>query len=145
MSGGAARALCFSLLLSTPLRAAPPALEAQLDCEPVSRPGRVLCEVKSRARAGTLVWSDVLVVRAPDFARPLRSRVLTELLAKDSAVLTSRKLALVATAPGQGRLELLVRAVICRAGGGEPSCSAETVTVTTWLSVAAPPAPRPGP
>ncbi len=94
-----------------------PVLAAELECQRASRPGRILCELSTRAQSGKLVWSDALVVRAPEFARPLRSRFVAQ-LDPSGAASASAKLALVAASAGQGKLELLARAVVCRAGSG---------------------------
>lgn len=131
------------------LRADPPALEAHVECERTAQPGRVLCELTCHARHGTLVWSDALVVRAPDFAGPLRSRVLVQLGAPGApgaAELVSSKLALVATRAGEGTLELLVRGVVCRARTRESrvlpdGCAPESVAVSTLVRVAGAAAP----
>ena len=50
-------------------------ISAKLACRPERSPGRVLCELSVAARGGRLEWADALVVSAPEFARPLQSRV----------------------------------------------------------------------
>ncbi len=114
-------------------------LEATAHCERAPGPGRVLCDVSAKPGSGRLMWSDVLVVRAPEFARPLRSRVVLVLGASSEA---AAKLALVATQAGQGKLELLVRAVICRASDASAQgCKTVSQPVSVALEVG--PAPSP--
>jgi hypothetical protein len=114
--------------------AAEPALTAQLSCQAAAGPGRILCELKTQARSGKLVWSDALVVRAPGFARPLRSRFVAQ-LDSSGAPNASAKLALVASAAGQGKLELLARGVVCRPGASGEWCAPEVFPVTALIEV----------
>ncbi len=110
-------------------------LEATAHCERAVGPGRVLCEVSVKPTAGRLVWSDVLVVRAPEFARPLRSRVAFVLGAAPTTA--AAKLALVATQAGQGKLELLLRGVICQdaQAGAAQGCRAVAQPLSMALEV----------
>ncbi len=129
-----------AVLCAGPVCADGSGLEATAHCEPAPGPGRVLCEVSAKPGSGRLVWSDVLVVRAPEFARPLRSRVLLVLGSSPEAA--AAKLALVATQAGQGKLELLVRGVICRASdAGAQGCKTVSQPVNAVLEVG--PAPSP--
>lgn len=125
-------------MLSPSARADPPALAADLSCERVAAPGRVVCQLTANATSGKLVWSDVLVVRAPGFARPLRSRVVA---AASEPGVAAAKLALVATEPGSGTLEVLLRGVVCRAGPSGESCASEVLAASAAVEVgpAAPP------
>ena len=116
------------------------ALTAQLVCQRAAAPGRILCELTTRARSGKLVWSDALVVSAPVFARPLRSRSVAELDAS-GAPRASSKLALVALSTGEGTLEVLARAVVCREGTNGEWCSPEVLPLTAPI-VVGPVAPR---
>ena len=137
------RAWATTLIVGcTVLRAAPvcadgSGLEVAAHCDRAPAPGRVLCEVSAKPRSGRLVWSDVLVVRAPEFARPLRSRVLAVL--GTSPELATAKLALVAVQPGQGRLDLLVRGVICQAANAAQGCKAVSQPLSAVLEVGPPP------
>ena len=137
--------VCVALacLLASVVHADAPELQAELVCQKVPGPGRVLCELTSHVAGARLVWSDALVVRAPSFARPLRSRVLAELGGAAAPGVARAKLALVASAVGQGKLEVLARGVVCRGGSAGESCSTRTVTVTALVSAgdAALPAP----
>ena len=126
----------FALLVTQSGQARNPALQAQLQCEPEAAPGRILCELRTQAAAGTLVWSDALVVRAPAFARPLRSRFAAQLGTSNVGPgVAWAKLALVASQPGQGELELLARGVVCRVGPSGESCTPEFVAVTAAVLV----------
>jgi hypothetical protein len=131
-----ARSVCLALtLLSASAPAAEPAtLSARLECQRAAAPGRILCQLDTRASAGRLVWSDALVVRAPEFARPLRSRFVAQ-LDPSGAARASARLALVAAAAGQGTLELLARAVVCRRGPGGDWCAPEVSSVTATVQV----------
>jgi len=129
-------AFAVSLSLASSLRAEPPELQALLHCEPAAGPGRILCELRTSARTGRLVWSDALVVRAPTFARPLRSRFLTQLGTAGAPGGGFAKLALVATGAGQGQLELLARAVVCRDGANGEWCAPEVRSVRALVEVA---------
>ncbi len=111
-----------------------PALSVELDCQRGAKPGRILCELTTRASSGQLLWSDALVVRAPPFARPLRSRFVAQLDAS-GAPRASAKLALVATTEGLGTLELLARAVVCRDAPNGQWCAPEVQPVTAELAV----------
>jgi hypothetical protein len=108
----------FALLLSlAPLlggAAEGPPFDASASCERKSSKGRVLCEVEMEAQSGRLVWADVLVVDAPAFAPPLRSRVGVS----DARSRTERRVripvAFIATTQGHGTIALRARAVVCR-------------------------------
>ena len=138
-----ATVLCvtFAALCAAPVCAGDSGLYALVQCGRAPGPGRVLCEVSAKPMSGRLVWSDVLVVHAPAFARPLRSRVV----AVSGPEAAAAKLALVATQPGQGKLELLVRGVICsdaQAGAGQ-RCQAVAQPVSAVLEVGTPAPPVP--
>jgi hypothetical protein len=138
-------ALALGVLLAQPLSAGVSELEARLSCEHSAGPGRVLCELTTRAPTGKLVWSDALVVRAPGFARPLRSRFVAQLGASSEKGAAWAKLALVASGPGQGQLELLARGVVCHDEPTGESCRAVAVPVSAALVVGAGAAPAPAP
>ncbi len=132
------RPLLLALIASAPLGVSAaertPILTAQLSCQRATGPGRILCELDTQARSGKLVWSDALVVRAPGFARPLRSRFVAK-LDSSGAPRASAKLALVASATGQGKLELLARGVVCNVGASGEWCGPEAVPVTALIEV----------
>ena len=122
-------------LLATAPRAAHaegPGLSARLDCTRAAVPGRIVCELTANASSGKLVWVDALVVQAPPFARPLRSRVVARL---DSTGAASAKLALVASEVGTGKLRLSVRGVLCHEGAGGEWCGPELAVVSALIEV----------
>lgn len=88
-------------------------LSARLVCPPRPGPGRVVCEVELEVDAGTLAWADVLVIEAPSFAAPLRSRVGQAALFMKTDQRQRLQLALAATRAGSGRLRVRARAVAC--------------------------------
>jgi hypothetical protein len=77
---------------------------------------------------------DALIVRAPSFARPLRSRVVAQEPEVGTTVL---RLALVAGERGTGTVELLVRAVICRAQREGERCEAAELPLSAEIVVGA--------
>lgn len=116
-------------------RAAPNAeLGAALDCAQARDPGRVLCTAAIRAPSGARIrWADVLVLSAPAFARPLRSRVAERgALDADTVDLT---LAFVASAPGRGEVRMVARAVLCPGDGDLGRCWGEIQETGALLSV----------
>jgi hypothetical protein len=117
----------------------------ELVCRREPAPGRVLCDVDVETDHSRLVWADALVVRAPDFARPLRSRVGVREARSTSERRIELSLAFVATTTGKGAVETLVRAVICTPGreGGEELCVPVTRRATGSIEVGLePPAAR---
>jgi len=139
-------ALASSLVLASVAEAdsAAPSLSARVTCAPAKTPGRILCDLAIAAPSGKLVWVDVLVVKAPPFARPLRSRVVAQLGALGTA---SAKLALVASELGKGELELRVRGVLCHEGPNGEWCGPEVAPISGVVEVgqAAPPGVAPAP
>jgi hypothetical protein len=106
--------LLASLVHAAPLDAAPPPeLSARLTCQRRPAPGRVLCEAELELSSGVLRWADVLVVAAPDFARPLRARVGPSALFMKTERRQRLQLALAATEVGEGSLRVRARAVAC--------------------------------
>src|SRR4051812_7302957 len=128
-------ALALGLSLAARVQAEDSPLQASLSCQPAAGPGRIVCELTTRASAGKLVWSDALVVRAPAFARPLRSRFAAQLGSSAAAGGAWAKLALVASEGGVGKLELLARGVICQEGPAGQWCAAVRTPVVVELRV----------
>jgi len=96
-------------------------IDAALSCEAAPAPGRVRCDLTVRARAGTLLdWADALVVAAPSFARPLRSRVAPR-ERRSGVPSVDLPFALVAAGTGRGELRVRARAVVCRAALCRPA------------------------
>ncbi len=139
MSPGACRfALALSLgfsLGAARARADEPPFQATLTCQPAAGPGRILCTLGARAAQGKLVWSDALVVHAPAFARPLRSRFVAQLDSAAAARGASARLALVASAAGEGKLELLARGVVCQEGPSGEWCAPVQAPVSVEIRV----------
>jgi len=136
--------LSFALALFTGLafvsaaRAADSPFQADLSCRPTEGPGRIVCELEARATEGKLVWSDAIVVRAPAFAKPLRSRFVAQLGSASAPGGASAKLALVASEAGAGKLELMARGVICREGPAGEWCEPVRAPVSVEIRVAPP-------
>jgi hypothetical protein len=131
------------LAVSSSVRAEGPRLSARVECAPAAGPGRILCQLSASAASGKLLWVDALVVQAPPFARPLRSRVVAQVAADPLGTATA-KLALVASEPGQGELQLRVRAVVCEEEPSGEACAPEQVLASGKVMVT-PAAPVPVP
>ena len=111
------------LVLTTAAGADEPVLRGELSCRPEPAPGRVLCELKYAVGGGArLVWADALVTAAPDFARPLRSRVTPERFAQASGAERKLSLAFVASKLGVGKITVRARAVLCQGEGAGERC-----------------------
>ncbi|MEI9950976.1 MAG: hypothetical protein WDO74_18865 [Pseudomonadota bacterium] len=136
--------LALGLLLAPRLQADDPPFQASLSCQPSASPGRILCELTTRATQGKLVWSDALVVHAPAFARPLRSRLVAQLGTSAAPGGAWAKLALVASEAGAGKLELLARGVVCHDSSAGDWCVPVLAPVTVEIIVASPSAPTRG-
>jgi hypothetical protein len=90
----------------------------RLECQRRPAAGRVLCEVEIEVDRGVLRWADVLVVRAPDFAKPLRARVGPSGLFMKTERRQRLQLALAATELGDGQLQVRARAAVCPDASG---------------------------
>jgi hypothetical protein len=101
-----------------------PTLHAEASCDALPGPGKVLCVVKERPVAGKLRWGDVIVLSAPAFAPPLRTRVAAGDATRSDVEGADFSLALAATGEGLGTLRVLGRGVVCGEGGCRP-CQAE--------------------
>ena len=112
-------------------------LAARLSCAPAAGPGRVFCQVDLGAREGRVVWGDALVTTAPGSMRPLRARVAARPDSNGAPGLVA-KLALVATEPGQGSLQVLARAVVCQSHAEGELCIPLTARLDASLVVGAP-------
>lgn len=112
--------LAIGSLLASSTIAAPAevdgALSARLVCPPRPGPGRVICEAELEVESGVLAWGDVLVLEAPAFAPPLRSRVGSGALFMKTDQRQRLQLALAATRAGSGVLRVRARAVLCTNG-----------------------------
>jgi len=119
---------------AAPVAAAPRELSVRLECQRRPTPGRVLCEAELELASGVLRWADVLVVAAPDFARPLRSRVGPNALFMKTERRQRLQLALAATQLGRGTLRVRARAVQCPDASGR-DCRALVHEAETTVSV----------
>lgn len=116
--------------------AAPAKVPAELSCRPEAAPGRVLCELRYHAAPGErLVWADALVTHAPEFARPLRSRVTPERFKEAGLAERKLSLAFVATASGVGQIRVKARTVTCRGEGEQERCRPGRQELTAELRV----------
>jgi len=124
---GAHAALGFAWFFGSPGRAAVgdagadlPSVAVSASCEPVAGPGKVRCAVHVRPEGGAWRGGDVIVVSAPPFAPPLRTRAgIADLVRKDESEVEFA-LALAAVADGAGTLRIKARAVVCGASGCRP-------------------------
>lgn len=120
------RLLLVGALLAPSAGAEPPGpatLVAELSCRPEAAPGRVLCELKYQTPSGArLVWVDALVTRAPDFVRPLRSRLGPERFGSAGTGERRLSLAFVASQNGVGLVSVRARGVVCRGSGPAERC-----------------------
>ena len=110
------------------------ALVAEVTCDPVPGPGKVQCVVRVRPVGGALRWSDAIVVAAPSFAPPLRTRVAAGDARRSDADGADFSLALAATADGTGQLEVLARATVCREDACRPVQAAGKALVVVGVS-----------
>jgi hypothetical protein len=102
-------------------------MTAELTCRAEAAPGRVLCELRYRAGSGArLVWADALVTAAPEFVRPLRSRVTPERFTAAGNAERQLSLAFVAAESGTGQVTVRARAVVCRGLGDQERCRPES-------------------
>jgi hypothetical protein len=92
-------------------------LVTEVSCDPLPGPGKVQCLVRVRPVGGALLWSDAIVVSAPPFAPPLRTRVAVGDAKRNDAEGADFSLALAATGDGVGELKVLGRATVCGDGG----------------------------
>ncbi len=127
-------ALSAALLVPLAASADTPALSAQLSCEPALGPGRVRCTLSaSVADDQRIAWIDALVVSAPSFAQPLRSRIAHR--GASEAARAEIALALLATRGGVGELVVRARAVVCGRTPADGRCRPLTRDASLKLSV----------
>jgi hypothetical protein len=99
---------------------APFSLLTEVTCDPLPGPGKVQCVVRVRPVGGALRWSDAIVLSAPSFAPPLRTRVAADDAKRTDQGGADFSLALAATGDGEGELKVLARATVCGDGGCRP-------------------------
>jgi hypothetical protein len=89
----------------------------ELHCPGSQGTGRVRCTVDAFTRPGkTISWADVVIVRAPAFATPLRGRLAPGDAIDQAPDRWRWEFALAARTRGRGEVSVRVRAVVCRHG-----------------------------
>jgi hypothetical protein len=123
------------LVLFSNLGAAePPSLLVAASCEALAGPGKVHCAVRVRPEAGAWRWGDVIVVAAPPFAPPLRTRSGVSDIVRNDDTGVEFALALAATADGMGPLRVRARAVLCGEFGCRPAVAEAEARVVVGAS-----------
>jgi hypothetical protein len=107
-----------------------PAIAAAAKCDPVPGPGKIHCTVRARPIGGKFSWGDVIVLSAPRFAPPLRTRLAAGDASRSDAEGADFELALAATGDGSGELRVRTRAVVCGDGGCRPVMADVSARVT---------------
>ena len=116
-------------------------MQASMQCDRASEPGRVRCTVEARVPAGrTIAWADVEILSLPDFASALKGRIGPQDALSRDATTMKWALGLVARRAGQGEARARVRAVACDApppgaAGGEPPTRCVPVIVEVKAQV----------
>jgi len=128
--------LAFVSVVSSSAAAQGTNAEVELSCHPEAAPGRVICEVACNAAPGLrLAWLDALVTHAPDFVKPLRSRVSAPRALDAASGQRKLSLAVVAMRGGMGELGVTIRLVLCRGRGAEERCFVERRPVAATVRV----------
>jgi hypothetical protein len=129
----------FALVLAVPAVAisAEPEPRVELRCRREPSPGRVVCDLDIETEHARLAWADAIVQSAPDFVRPLRSRVGVRESSSKSDRRLELPLAFVATKTGKGEVLVLARAVVCTTaeGSSQELCVPETRRVRALIEV----------
>jgi hypothetical protein len=120
--------------VGTNASSAPSELSARLTCQRRPTPGRVVCEAELEVDSGVLSWGDVLVLDAPAFAMPLRSRVGQSAVVMQTVRRQRLQLALATTDAGEGTLKVRTRAVVCPDATGQ-GCRAAVREAEALVSV----------
>jgi hypothetical protein len=109
-------------------------LAVEARCETLAGPGKVRCVVHVRPQGGAWGWGDVVVIGAPPFAPPLRTRAgLSDVVRNDESGVEFA-LALAAIADGAGALRVRVRAVVCGENGCRPVAAESEARVAVGVS-----------
>ncbi len=104
-----------------------------------------MCEAELEVARGQLTWGDVLVLEAPEFARPLRARVGPGASTMQRERRMRLQLALAATSAGEGRLRVRARAVYCTGPGPSGPDPCRPITGEAQALVRVGPISEPGP
>ncbi|HEY6724991.1 MAG TPA: hypothetical protein VI197_13230 [Polyangiaceae bacterium] len=134
---GRLRAFVALVLLGAGSAGAEGGLGGTFSCPQRETAGRVVCDLDLPKRSGdsTLVWVDALVLKAPPFLRPLRSRV-TVPVARGGAHALNLPVAFVAQELGRAEISVRARAVVCRQLQPAPSgCRALQADFTASIRV----------
>jgi hypothetical protein len=132
-------------LVSPLAGASEPPLSVTLECPRRATPGRIVCEAELEVARGQLTWGDVLVLEAPEFARPLRARVGPSAATMQRERRMRLQLALAATSAGEGRLHVRARAVYCTGQGPAGPDPCRPITGEAQALVRVGPITEPGP
>jgi len=98
-----------------------PVVAVELRCPGSQGIGRVRCMVEAVPEGGrTINWADVVVVRTPPFATPLRGRLAPEDAIDQASDRWRWEFALAARTRGRGDVTVRVRAVVCDRGTCTP-------------------------
>jgi hypothetical protein len=111
-------------------------LKAEVECE--SLPLVVRCVVRLRPVGGTLHFSDVIVLAAPDFAPPVRDRVAFRDGRRSDPAGADLPLTLTPTGEGDGELYVMGRATVCGDRGCRPVQAEASARVVVVASGGAP-------
>ena len=135
-TAGPIQRLGVALVIGLATTASSPSADfsARLTCQRRPTPGRVVCEAELEVERGVLSWGDVLVLEAPAFALPLRSRVGQSAVVMQTAQRQRLQLALATTDAGQGTLKVRARAVLCPDATGQ-GCRAAVREAETLVLV----------
>jgi len=139
----ASAAALVASLSTTVVEAEASSDEARLSCRREAAPGRVLCELEVEVARGRLAWADALVVKTPELARSLRSRVGPGSATGGTPRRLRLPLVLAATATVDGELQVRARWVSCTpASGGRELCSPASRLTSARVEVGATEAPK---
>ena len=114
------------------------ALKADVECDSLLHPGKLKCVVRLRPVGGTIHFSDVIVIAAPDFAPPVRDRVAFREAQRSDRAGTDLPLTLAVTGEGDGELYVMGRATVCGDRGCRPVQSEASARVVVGAGGGAP-------
>lgn len=121
-----------------------PALALRLDCPTRAGKGRVVCTLEVEARKGKVLrWADALVVSSPEFAPPLRSRILAT-LPQEGAPKATISIPLFAREENTGVVRVKARAVVCEEAERD-TCAPESREIEASVAVTREAEARPSP
>jgi len=125
-------ALCLIAADARAEEAAP--IDAKMQCERASEPGRVRCSVEVRTTSPrTIAWADVAILQLPEFASALKGRIGPEDATARDANSVKWAFGVVARRAGQGEARVRVRVVACEAN--DTKCAPQSTEVRAMLNV----------